>query len=129
MNKFNGDNVENLPQPAGYRVLVGRMKLEEKTQGGIILPDEITKAKENNLSIMKVLALGNLAYKAKSFKVDDHDDAPTAPWCKVGDVVLVSKYTGLDVLVTDNEGSIETLKIINDDEVISVVSDINALVV
>jgi len=128
--KFNGEFIEKgkLPIPAGYRILVGRLKVDDTSQGGIIMTSEYNRAKENNTSLAKVLAVGNLAFKSNTFKETDHENAPPVPWCKVGDIILVSRYTGLDVEVTDGE-EVETLKILNDDECLGLVSDINTLAV
>ncbi len=130
MIKFYGDDIPSskLPEPSGYRVLIGRLKVEEKTAGGIIMTSDYNRAKENNTSLAKVLAIGNTAFKSKIFKESEHDNAPCVPWCEVGDIVLVSRYTGLDVDVIEND-EMETLKIINDDEILSKINDAQAMII
>ena len=77
-------------QPLGQRVLVKRIDSEEKTSGGIYLPDT---AKEKPQEA-KVVALGTGG--------KDDDGKPIEFTVKVGDVVLISKYGGTEVKI-DNE--------------------------
>ncbi len=78
-------------QPLGQRVLVKRIEVEEKTAGGIYLPDN---AKEKPQEA-KVISLGTGGKddngKAIEFTV------------KAGDTVLISKYGGTEVKVDGEE--------------------------
>jgi len=71
-------------QPLGQRVLVKRIEVEEKTAGGIYLPDN---AKEKPQEA-KVVSLGT----------GGKDDT-----VKAGDTVLISKYGGTEVKVDGEE--------------------------
>jgi chaperonin GroES len=77
-------------QPLGQRVLVKRIESEEKTAGGIYLPDT---AKEKPQEA-KVVALGTGG--------KDEDGKAIEFTVKVGDIVLISKYGGTEVKI-DNE--------------------------
>ena len=72
--------------PLGRRVLVKRSTSEEKTAGGIFLPDT---AKEKPQEA-EVLALG-------TGKDDEGKDVATLFTVKKGDKVLISKYGGTEV--------------------------------
>ncbi|CAN5246649.1 co-chaperone GroES [soil metagenome] len=72
-------------QPLGQRVLVKRLDEEEKSAGGIIIPDT---AKEKPQEA-EVIALGT------GGKDDDGNKIEFT--CKVGDKVLISKYGGTEV--------------------------------
>ena len=78
-------------QPLGQRVLVKRTESEEKSAGGLYIPDT---AKEKPQEA-KVVALGTGGRddegKAIEFTV------------KVGDVVLISKYGGTEVKLDGEE--------------------------
>ena len=78
-------------QPLGARVLVKRIESEEKTAGGIYLPDT---AKEKPQEA-KIAALGT---GGKDDKGNAHEFT-----VKVGDVVLISKYGGTDVKIDGEE--------------------------
>ena len=55
--------MSNLPIPRGFKVLIEKPKPKEKTDGGILLPDQAIEA-ENYLSICaKVVSVGPLAFK------------------------------------------------------------------
>ena len=41
--KLDEDTTRKLPEPKGYKLLIAIPKLEEKTQGGVIIPDQLTK--------------------------------------------------------------------------------------
>lgn len=72
-------------RPLGDRVLVQRMQAEEKTAGGILLPET---AKEKPLE-GKVIAIGS----GKVLK----DGTRTTMSVKVGDRVLFTAYAGKDL--------------------------------
>ena len=72
-------------RPLHDRVVVRRIEAEEKTKGGIIIPDS---AKEKPVE-GEVLAVGN-------GKVQD-DGSVRKPEVKKGDRVLFGKYAGTEV--------------------------------
>jgi chaperonin GroES len=74
-------------RPLHDRVIVERVKEEEKTKGGIIIPDT---AKEKPIE-GKVLAVGNgkIMEDGKVRKLD----------VKVGDKILFGKYSGTEVKI------------------------------
>jgi chaperonin GroES len=78
-------------KPLGDRVLLQRTETAEEIKGGIIIPDS---AKEKPLEA-KVIALGT----GKT----DKDGKPVAFDVKVGDLVLIGKYSGTEVKVDDKE--------------------------
>ena len=74
-------------QPLGDRVIVSPLKAEEKTKGGIVLPDT---AKEKPME-GKVIAVGSGA-RDETGKVQPLD-------VKEGDAVLFGKWSGTEVKV------------------------------
>ena len=92
--------------PLGRRVLVKRVSSEEKTEGGIFLPDT---AKEKPQEA-EVLALG-------VGKDDEGKDVAELFTVKVGNKVLISKYGGTEVKVDG-----EDLLIINETDVLGIVA-------
>lgn len=94
----------NMIRPLQDRVLIRRVKEEEKTSGGIIIPDT---AKEKPLE-GEVVAVG----KGKVLK----DGTLRKLDVKVGDRVLFGKYTGSEVKVDLGEHLV-----IREDEILAVV--------
>ncbi|MCX7803846.1 MAG: co-chaperone GroES [Planctomycetota bacterium] len=78
-------------QPLDDRVVVQRMDAEEKTAGGIVLPDTAKEKPQKG----KVIAVG-------PGKLSD-DGKRTPPEVKVGDIVLFGKYSGTEVKVQGEE--------------------------
>src|SRR5690349_17922320 len=78
-------------RPLQDRVILKRVKEEEKTKGGIIIPDT---AKEKPIE-GEVVAVGN-------GKVND-DGSVTKLSVKVGDRVLFGKYSGTEVKLDGEE--------------------------
>lgn len=74
-------------KPMNDRVLVLRVEEEQKTAGGIIIPDTAKEKPQEG----KVIAVG-------SGKLED-DGKRVAPEVKVGDRILFSKYAGTDIKV------------------------------
>ncbi len=93
-------------KPLDDRIVVRALEAEEKTSGGILIPDS---AKEKPLK-GKVLAVGagRLTDEGKRLPID----------VKVGDVVLTGKYSGTEVKWNGEE-----LKILRESEVLAVLSD------
>ena len=78
-------------RPLGYRLVVKRIQEEEKTKGGIIIPDT---AKEKPVEGV-VVAVGS-GKALKNGKV-------VAPDVKTGDKVLFGKYSGTEVKLEGEE--------------------------
>ena len=78
-------------RPLQDRILVKRLASEEKTAGGIIIPDN---AKEKPME-GEVVAIGN------GKRLDD--GSLLKPDLKVGDTILFSKYAGSEVKIDGDE--------------------------
>lgn len=91
-------------KPLSDHVVIKPLEAEEKTAGGILLPDT---AKEKSTQ-GEVLAVGSgrLLPNGRVIKVS----------VEVGDIVLYSKYGGSDVKVDGKE-----LKIIQESEILAIV--------
>ena len=103
--------LEKIPQPCGWRIVLFPLKLKGKTKGGVILTDETVEESQITTNICKVLKTGSLCYK-------DKERYPDGPWCKEGDWVIITRYSGSRVKIDGGE-----LRIINEDEVLAVVDD------
>jgi chaperonin GroES len=92
-------------KPLNDRVLVRRMEAEEKVKGGIIIPDT---AKEKPLE-GKVVAVG-------AGRIDENGKRIPME-VKVGDRVLIGKYSGTEVKIEDIEHVI-----LKEDEILGVIA-------
>jgi chaperonin GroES len=79
-------------QPLHDRVIVRRVEEEEKTKGGIIIPDT---AKEKPIEGI-IVAVG-------SGKIDTEGGKKVALEVKKGDRVLFSKYAGTEINIDGEE--------------------------
>ena len=93
-------------QPLGNRVLAQRLEPQEMMKGGIILPDSAKKKQET----AKVVAVG------PGKRLDDGKVLPVA--VKVGDVILMDKYSGQEVTLNDEE-----YVIVKADDIIAIIED------
>ncbi len=91
-------------KPIGDKIIVEILKAEDKTKGGIILPDT---AKEKPQEA-KVIAVG-VGKTLASGKI-------VAPEVKAGDIIIFGKYSGSEVKVNDKE-----YLIIEGDDILAVV--------
>jgi chaperonin GroES len=93
-------------KPLYDRILVKRLNTEEKTKGGIIIP-ETAKEKPQEGKVMSI-GRGKLL-----------DDGSTRPLdVKVGDRILFSKYGGTEINIEGDE-----YLILREDEVLAVVEE------
>ena len=97
--------------PAGYRVLIADFAVEEKTTGGIFLPEQVQDAQRGVVMRGVVVSLGHLAYMREDF-------GSSADWCSAGDTIIFSKYAGVRFRVEDHP-----CRVINDDEVQAVIKN------
>ena len=105
------NEIEKIPQPSGWRMVLFPLKLQGKTKGGVLLTDETVTESQVTTNICKVLKMGPECYK-------DKEKFPSGPWCKEGDWVLITRYAGSRIRIDGGE-----LRIINDDEILAVVDD------
>lgn len=91
-------------KPLGNRVLVQRLEAEQTLKGGIILPDSAKKKQET----AKVIAVGT------GKKLEDGKTVPMP--VKIGDIVLMDKYSGQEITVDDEE-----FMILKADDIIAII--------
>lgn len=92
-------------KPLGNRVLAKRTQKEETLKGGIILPDTAKQKQET----AEVIAVGP-GKPTESGKL-----APMP--VKVGDIILMDKYSGQEVTINDEE-----YLIVKADDIVAIVS-------
>jgi len=93
-------------QPLGERVVVEREESEEKTAGGIVLPDTAKDKPARG----KIISVGN------GRLLDD--GSRSAPQVKVGDRVVFSSYAGEMFKVEERE-----LLLMREDDILAVLED------
>ena len=100
-----------MPKPQGYKLLISPVEVEEKTEGGVYMPDQLRDAEGIASIIGWVVSMGPDAYK-------DEDKFPSGAWCNVGDFVIFRSYSGTRFKIGTQE-----FRLINDDTVEAVVED------
>ena len=102
---------ETFPQPTGYKLLVAMPTLEEKTEGGVFIPDAMKEAESTASVVGFVVSMGESAY-------EDVDKFPHGAYCREGEWVIFRSYSGTRFKVEGQE-----FRLINDDTVEAVVTD------
>ena len=90
-------------QPLGDRVVLKVLEAEEKTRGGIVLPDTAKEKPQEG----KIVAVGK-------GRVQDGKQIPLEP--KVGDKVLFGKYSGTEITIDGEE-----LLILKEEDILAIV--------
>ena len=91
-------------RPLADRVLVKRAKHEERTTGGIILPD--TAKKKQEVAVVLAVGSGSTTSEGKTIPMP----------VKVGDKILMDKYAGQEVTIDDQE-----CVILRSDDIIAII--------
>jgi co-chaperonin GroES (HSP10) len=104
-------DLAELPEPLGYKLLIALPKIQDKTKGGIIRPQTLSDMEQTASIIGKVVKVGPDAYT-------DKDRYPNGPWSKVGDWVLFRSYSG-----TRFKNGDQQYRLINDDTVEATLSN------
>jgi chaperonin GroES len=79
-------------RPLGDRILVKRIKEEDKSKGGIIIPDTAKEKPQEG----KVVAVGK-------GKMNEQGTKLLVPDVKAGDKILFGKYSGSEVKIEGEE--------------------------
>lgn len=90
--------------PVGDKVVIKRLESDEKTAGGILLPDSARDKPAQG----RVLSVG----QGRMLK----DGSRVTPQVNEGDRVVFSSYAGMEVTVDDDE-----VLIMSEDEILAVV--------
>ena len=97
----------------GFRVLVEADKIEEVSEGGIVLTSNTNQKRleQHGKYVGTVIQVGDLAWS---------DKPDPTPWCKVGDRVIYAQYAGKFVYdpITDDEYCV-----VNDEDIICVIDE------
>jgi co-chaperonin GroES (HSP10) len=105
-----------IPKPVGHKLLVMVPTAEEKTRGGILLPDKERDLSQTASPVVYVVALGPDAY-------DDHRRFPSGPRCAAGQWVIVQSFSGSRMKIKGDDGIEYEFRLINDDAVQATVED------
>ena len=108
-NKPSQTNLEKLPDPTGWRILVMPFQVKEETKGGIIIAQETLDRARAAVQVGYVLKMGPLCY-------GDKERYPTGPWCKEKDWVMFARYAGSRIKIDGGE-----MRLLNDDEVLATI--------
>jgi co-chaperonin GroES (HSP10) len=104
-------DLEKLPNPTGWRLLVMPFKVKEETKGGIIIAQETLDRARVATQVGYVLKMGDLCYK-------DKEKFLTGPWCKEKDWVIFARYAGSRMEIDGGE-----IRMLNDDEVLGTIDN------
>ena len=104
-------NLDKLPTPTGWRILVMPFQVKEETKGGIIIAQETLDKARAAVQVGYVLKMGSLCY-------EDKDKYPTGPWCKEKDWVIFARYAGSRMQIDGGE-----IRMLNDDEILGTIDD------
>ena len=104
-------DLEKLPNPTGWRLLVMPFKVKEETKGGIIIAQETLDRARVATQVGYVLKMGDLCYK-------DQEKFSTGPWCKEKDWVIFARYAGSRMEIDGGE-----IRMLNDDEVLGTIDN------
>ena len=104
-------NLEKLPNPTGWRILIMPFQVKEETKGGIIIAQETLDRARAAVQVGYVLKMGPLCY-------GDKERYPTGPWCKEKDWVIFARYAGSRMQIDGGE-----IRMLNDDEILGTIGD------
>lgn len=101
-------------KPLGHRVLVRPDSIEDKTKGGIILPDQTTKQEQGAQAVGTVLDIGDSCWL----------DTPSGePWCEVGDRVVYARYSGMKIWDVVTGKFRDDLLLLNDLDITALITE------
>ena len=119
-NEITPENYEShadkLPRPTGYRILILPFAQKSVTKGGIHIAKQTIDKERLSTVVGHVVALGPDAY-ADTIKF------PEGAWCKKGDWLIFGRYAGARFQIEGGD-----MRLLNDDEILAVVDDPEAII-
>ena len=107
---INTNEMEKLPLPVGWRILILPFEASKKSKGGIIYSDDAVERASIASTCGNVLAMGSQTYDKEKF--------PEGPWCKKGDWVVFARYAGSRIKIQGGE-----VRLLNDDEILATIKN------
>ena len=111
-------DLSNVPAPLYWRCVTYIPRIEEKSRGGIHLPDRVREDSTHIALVGKIIAVGPAAFQSPNL----HCTEENCP--KIGDWVMISPHAGIRV----QNVSGHHLRIIDDNHILAVVDDPNQFV-
>lgn len=112
--------IDLLPLPDGFsldvqldKLLIQMPSATKTTAAGIIMVEETKRGEQIDSMMGKVIGVGPLAYTDTALFGENPE-----PACKVGDWVLIKKYSGNKLYVDSPDGEKIELRIVLDDAIL-----------
>ena len=90
-------------QPLGNRVLIEKIKIEEKSKNGIILPMDIATHKYETDTIGTIIALGAGVDKKLGLKLDQKIKYAKHSQVEMAEGILLVKDTDIQAIIYEGE--------------------------
>ena len=97
--------------PVEYKVLIKPDKIDDRSSGGLYLPDSVRDKQQFAVDRGKVIAVGDGFFR----------DLP-GPAPKVGDKVIFNRYAG-SLITLENNGSREEYRLCNDKDICAILKE------
>lgn len=104
--------------PFRYGLIVKPIKVEEKTKGGLYIPDESKERQQWRQSRGEVVALGELAFSMGTPGTEAYFEDTTRP--SIGDVVFFREYNGQSFFGPDD---VTRYVMLQDSEILGIVNN------
>ena len=88
------------PRVCGHYVLIKQDKVEEVTQGGIVIPEKHRQLEQNATYTGVIADIGETAWYDYCYK---YGEKVAEKWAKVGDRVVFTKYGHRSVEIPDSD--------------------------
>lgn len=99
-------------KPVGYKILVEIPEVDEQLGNGLVMPSYMRDKIKTQSVTARVLEVGEYAYR------DESRFLPDKPWCKVGDMILMSAYAGTRISYQRKSGApSRELRFVNEDAI------------
>ena len=108
--------LDKLPKPTGFRLLVVPFKAAAISKGGIHFAEKTLRDEHLAGIVGYVVSVGLDAYA-------DPDKFPEGPWCKAKDYIIYGRYAGSRIMMQGEDNNNLELRILNDDDVIATIDN------
>lgn len=110
------DFAEQIGDLFGWYMCVLPVKIKTRTSLGLIVPDTILERYEGDVTLCRVVGIGELSYAHREFT-----GATKLP--KIGDYILIRKFCGQELPLVADDGSDVRCRVLSDKELFMIVKN------
>ena len=99
-------------KPVDYKVLIKPEKVDDKSEGGLYIPETVREREEFSVDRGKIVDFGDAFFEKL-----------LGPVPQIGDKVIFNRYAGSLITIKNDDGSRENYRLCNDKDICAIIEE------